>query len=146
MIRSIISLIIGVIIGYLGQRSGACFISGYRDLFLFRDRYLFKAVIGVIIGATIGFSAFSLVGGYVPSYPLLMNTPGIQFRGLWIMTLAGGIGFGFFSTLVGGCPFRLHVRAAEGDLRAISYLLGFYAGAIYFYLYLLDIVSKFIAI
>jgi hypothetical protein len=56
----------------------------------------------------------------------------IVSSGILIATVAGGIGFGFFSVYAEGCPFRQHVMAAEGKRSAWMYLLGFYAGIVYF--------------
>ena len=42
----IATLIIGLIAGFLGQRSRMCFVGGIRDLYLIKSTYLFKGLIG----------------------------------------------------------------------------------------------------
>jgi len=142
LIHAIATLVIGVLIGYLGQRSRICFIGGIRDLYLVKDFYLIKGLLGLFIGALIGFTTFSVTGGYTPGFPLLLETPGMSMKFPWVFAIVGGFGMGFFSVLAGGCPFRLHVMAGEGKKTAVAYLVGFYVGIIYFSL----IVTKLLAL
>ncbi len=129
MIASISTLILGFIIGYLGQRTNFCTISGVRDLIMLKDSYRFKGLIGIIIGSFIGYSVFWLIGGEIHNFPFGLD---ITSTGLLIAGVIGSIGMGFFSVFAEGCPFRQHVMAAEGKTSAILYLLGFYLGIVYF--------------
>ncbi len=131
MIAVAATLIIGILVGYLAQRSRFCSIGGFRDYFLARDTYLLKGYFGVLIGAGIGFAVFKFMGGSVPNYPLGMDLPPVM---LLIVMIVGGIGLGFCSVLAGGCPTRQHVMAAEGKESAVFYLVGFYIGIVYFLL------------
>lgn len=132
MIPAAATLILGFVIGYLGQRSRLCFISGYRDFFLTRNTLLLKGIFGTILGAVGGYILFSLLGGSVPGFPLLFNTPMMSSKATWLIAIIGGLGVGFVGVLAGGCPFRMHVLAAEGRKTYWFYLLGFYAGLIFF--------------
>jgi len=132
MIAAVATLVLGFVIGYLGQRSRLCFISGYRDFFLTRNTLLLKGVLGTVLGALGGFILFSLLGGSVPGFPLLSHTPLMSFKSTWLIAIIGGLGVGFVGVLAGGCPFRMHVLAAEGRKTYGYYLLGFYAGLIFF--------------
>jgi uncharacterized membrane protein YedE/YeeE len=129
MIPSLATLAIGILIGYLGQRSRFCTVSGVRDFIMLKDSYRFKGVVGLILGAAGGFAIFHFAGGAIDNYPLGMD---IVSTGILIATVAGGIGLGFFSVFAEGCPFRQHVMAAEGKRSAWLYLAGFYAGIVYF--------------
>ena len=82
MIAAVATLILGFVIGYLGQRSRLCFIAGYRDFFLTHNTLLLKGVLGAVVGALGGFTLFNWLGGSVPGFPLLL--PGI---------IAGGTSF-----------------------------------------------------
>jgi uncharacterized membrane protein YedE/YeeE len=128
-IPSLATLAIGLLIGYLGQRSRFCTISGVRDFIMLKDSFRFKGLIGLIGGAALGFALFHLAGGAINNYPLGMD---IVSTGVLISTILGGIGLGFFSVYAEGCPFRQHVMAAEGKKSAWLYLIGFYAGIVYF--------------
>jgi uncharacterized membrane protein YedE/YeeE len=126
-----ITLVVGFIIGFLGQRSRFCIISGFRDVFVIRDFYRIKGLIGLILGAVSGYILFNAIGGEVPDFPMPIQ---IESGGYWIASIVGGVGMGFFSVLAEGCPFRQHVMAGEGRHSALFYLLGFYVGIAYFYL------------
>jgi len=129
MIPVATTLIVGVLIGYLGQRSRFCIISGIRDAYLVRNFYRIKGLLGLIIGAVLGFTAFKFMGGDVPNFPAPIQ---IESAGYLIASIIGGLGLGFFSVLAEGCPFRQHVMAAEGRQSAMFYLAGFYLGIVYF--------------
>lgn len=132
MTVALASLVFGFVIGYLGQRSRMCYIAGYRDYFLVRDTYILKGVAGTFLGAIGGFTLFHFLGGQVPGFPMLLHTPGMGLRSAWLFAAVGGLGLGFFGVLSGGCPYRLHVMAFEGKKTYWAYLLGFYAGLVYF--------------
>ncbi len=131
MIPAMATLVVGVLIGYMGQRSTFCTISGIRDLILRRNSYRFRGLVGIIIGGTIGYTAFKFLGGDIPNFPLGMD---IVSPGILVATIVGGLGLGFWSVMAEGCPYRQHVMAAEGRVGAMFYLLGFYAGIAYFFL------------
>ena len=131
MIVSVVTFIVGALIGYLGQRSAFCIISGIRDFFFIKNTYRLRGLLGVIIGGVIGYTAFSLIGGDVPEFPLGIETTMV---GIWVTGIIGGIGLGFWSVLAEGCPFRQHVMAAEGREGARFYLFGFYIGIVFFFM------------
>jgi uncharacterized protein len=131
MIAVAATLIVGILVGFLVQRSRFCSIGGFRDFFLARDTYLLKGYGGLILGAAAGFILFKMVGGNVPGFPLGMDFPPLT---AFIAMVVGAIGLGFFSVLSGGCPTRQHVMAAEGKESAVFYLVGLYAGIVYFFL------------
>lgn len=131
MIQVAATLIVGIIVGYIVQRSRFCSIGGFRDFFLARDTYLLKGYGGLLVGAAAGFILFKATGGKVPNFPLGMDFPPLA---PFIAMVVGAIGLGFFSVLAGGCPTRQHVMAAEGKESAVFYLIGLYAGIVYFFL------------
>jgi hypothetical protein len=132
MTAAVATLLLGFVIGYLGQRSRLCFISGYRDLLLTGDSTLVKGVLGGFGGALAGYVIFYFAGGTVPEFPALLRTPGMDSARVWVTTLVSGFGVGFVGVLAGGCPFRMHVLAAEGRRTYWFYLLGLYLGLIFF--------------
>jgi uncharacterized protein len=131
MTLGLATLVLGLLIGYLGQRSRLCFISGYRDLLLMRDRHLLKGVFGTLLGALIGYALFQRIGGAVPLFPLLRHSDLSSSIKLTPIVI-GGLGMGFVGALAGGCPFRMHVLAAEGKRTYWFYLMGFYLGLVLF--------------
>jgi uncharacterized membrane protein YedE/YeeE len=131
MIASIATLVLGFVIGYLGQRSRLCFVSGYRDFMLTHDTTLLKGVGGAFLGALGGYVLFSLLGSGVIGFPMLLQTT-ILTRPAIIITIVSALGVGIVGALSGGCPYRMHVLAAEGKKTYWVYLLGFYAGLVFY--------------
>ena len=130
MTAAIATLIVGVVIGYLGQRSRMCFIGGIRDFILVRDWYLLKGLIAFGLTAWIAFPLARLLGaGVVGPF----STPDVLAIGL---TVLGGFGVGYFSTLANGCPLRQHVMAAQGVRSSVTYLAGFLGGAVLFHVWI----------
>lgn len=127
MTAAIATLVIGVILGYLGQRSRMCFVGGIRDFILVRDTYLLRGLIAFGLTAWLAFPLVGLLVGTRPG-PL-----GVSDAVTVLLTILGGFGVGYFSTLANGCPFRQHVLAAQGVRSSIAYLVGFFAGAVAFH-------------
>lgn len=100
---------------------------GIRDFLLVRDTYLLKGLLAFGLTAWLAF----------PFAGLLVGTRAGSFGGSDAVTLGltivGGFGVGFLSTLANGCPFRQHVLAAQGVRSSIAYLAGFFAGAVMFH-------------
>lgn len=120
------TLMIGLLLGYLGQRSRLCFVGGLRDFILVGDTDLLKGLAGFALTAWV---AFPVTDWIVPGDPTPwdLDAVGVMLTGL------GAVGVGFFSTLANGCPFRQHVLAAQGAVSSMSYLAGFFAGAVIFH-------------
>ena len=127
MTAALATLTIGVILGYLGQRSRMCFIGGVRDFILVRDTYLLKGLIAFGLTAWLAFPLVGLVAGAQPA------AAGASDIVTLALTVVGGWGVGFVSTLANGCPFRQHVLAAQGVRSSMAYLAGFFAGAVIFH-------------
>ena len=127
MTAAISTLVIGVILGYLGQRSRMCFVGGIRDFILVRDTYLLKGLIAFGLTAWVAFPLFGLFNGSHPGPFASSDLITV------LLTVIGGFGVGYFSTLANGCPFRQHVLAAQGIKSSIAYLGGFLAGAVIFH-------------
>ena len=149
MLIVLLSLFLGIVTGFLGQRSRMCFIGGIRDYFLVKDKELIKGLIsffssagityiciGLISKLFISSSSLSVSNIYFPSFiDILLSKQGT-------ISIIGGIGLGFFATLSGGCPIRHHVMAGQGRIDSILYLLGFYSGIFVFYFLILRYLSN----
>ncbi len=148
----LVTLIVGLIAGFVGQRSRFCSVGGFRDFLIARDTTLLLGVVALFAAAWL---TFPLVEAYetltAPTVveqseglggldPLAVedDTDLLSDEGGWPgMTLAavifvGGIGVGAVSTVAGGCPFREHVLAGQGSRQAVFYLIGFYIAALAF--------------
>lgn len=126
-VAAIASLVVGLIIGFMGQRSRMCFVGGIRDFIIVRDTYLLK---GLIAFGLVAWIAFPLVG---ESSATFTNETFGSDNLMYLLTAIGGFGVGAFSIIANGCPFRQHVLAAQGIISSITYLAGFYVGAVIFH-------------
>ena len=129
MTAAIASLLIGLALGYLGQRSRMCFVGGIRDFILVRDTALLKGLAAFGLTAWVAFPLAHLVTGKTPGAPT--GTDVITL----LLTIAGAFGVGYVSTLANGCPLRQHVLAAQGVRSSMTYLGGFFAGAVIFHVW-----------
>jgi uncharacterized membrane protein YedE/YeeE len=141
------TLIVGFIAGFLGQRSRMCFVGGIRDLYLIKSSYLFKGLIGFLIAAFAGYIFFNNniafpwfvengVLSAIAGAPCVLGIPALG------IAIFGGFGIGFFAILSGGCPFRNTVMTAEGNLKALLYVIGFLAGALIFHLFIFHFIQS----
>lgn len=119
--RPEISLIAGLFLGAVCQRSRFCITGSIRDAMLTRSFWPAAGVITALLGAMIlnvFTDQFSL--GYY-------DQPGAHLE--WVWSIIGMILVGIVSVYVGGCPFRQIVKAGEGDLDALSVVVGMVIGA-----------------
>ncbi len=117
----LISLVIGLAIGFLAQKSRFCTMGALRDLILFKQGHLFSGIIGLTAAA---FLTNLLLHQFNPGF---IGQPVAHTMHLWNflgMALAG-IAF----TLAGGCPGRQLFLSGEGDGDAAIFVVGMIAGA-----------------
>ena len=136
MIGAVASLVVGLIIGYLGQRSRMCFVGAVRDFVLIRDTDLLKGVLAFVLVAWVSFPIVGLVGGPQEAIGGIVTWQALALAAI------GGFGVGYASTLANGCPFRQHVLAGQGVVNAVTYLAGFFVGAVIFHTTVAPIVIR----
>ncbi len=135
---AIASLIVGLIIGFVGQRSRMCFVGGIRDFILVRDTQLLRGLVSFGLVAWIAFPASEMLGGVgVGDF----SAPTVTTVALAVV---GGFGVGYVSILANGCPFRQHVLAAQGSVNSIIYLTGFFTGAVVFHTVVSPLIQRFV--
>lgn len=122
-----VSLVIGLVVSFLAQRTRMCFVGAWRDVFLVRDFYLLSGVIAFFIAALVtnyvvgNFGAAGIYHWGFTSQPIAHDNHLWNFLGMGLLGLA--------ATLIGGCPLRNLILAGEGDTDAGVTVLGFLAGA-----------------
>ena len=117
----IFSIAVGLIVGFLAQRSRFCTMGAFRDVILIRDFHLISGVAALLIFA---FAANMLLGQFKPGFE---GQPVAHTDHLWNflgMTLAG-LAF----VLAGGCPGRQLFLSGEGDMDAAIFATGMIVGA-----------------
>ena len=117
----ILSLIIGLVVGFLAQKSRFCTMGAIRDLILFRQTHLFLGLLGLVIAA---FITNLILNQFNPGFAGQPVAHTMHFWNFAGMTLAG-LAF----ALAGGCPGRQLFLAGEGDGDAAIFAIGMIVGA-----------------
>ncbi|MBC2694825.1 MAG: YedE-related selenium metabolism membrane protein [Desulfobacteraceae bacterium] len=117
----IISLAVGLAIGFIAQRSRFCTMGAFRDLILFRQVHLLSGVIALVITA---FIVNLIVGQFHPGFA---SQPVAHTMQIW--NFGGMVLSGLAFSLAGGCPGRQLFLAGEGDGDAAIFVLGMIVGA-----------------
>jgi len=117
----LISLVAGLVTGAVALKTRMCLSGGFRDFFLVKDTFLLKTY-GLIflsaMAANFFFGTFKL--GFT-GQPLAHTMHLWNFLGLYLVGVA--------ATLLGGCPLRQLIMAADGNTDAGVCVLGMLAGA-----------------
>ncbi len=117
----LISLAVGLLIGFMAQRTRFCTMGSIRDVILMRDYHLISGVGALVVAAFItnlvlGQVKFGFVGQPVAHSSHLWNFLGMVLAGLAF-------------ALAGGCPGRQLFLSGEGDGDASVFVLGMIVGA-----------------
>jgi len=116
-----ISLVAGLVIGGLAQRSRFCTMGALRDLFLVRDVHL---LLGVGAFTVTAFVVNLALGQF---HAGLAGQPAAHTQHVWNFLGMALAGLAF--ALAGGCPGRQLILAGEGDTDSAVFVLGMFAGA-----------------
>lgn len=117
----LVSLVIGLVIGFLAQRSRFCTMGAVRDVILIRDYHLISGLVTLIVAAfltNLALGQFKV--GYV-GMPIAHSS--------WLWNTLGMVLAGLAYSLAGGCPGRQLFLSGEGDGDAAIFVLGMIVGA-----------------
>lgn len=139
----LVTLLIGLLVGYLGQRSGFCSIGAFRDYFLFRHTRLLSGYLALIVASFAGYLLFWFLTPQAmehffwaftsnPLTPVPGAPAGLVPAAYLIFAAIPGFLVGFVCVLLGGCPFRQAVMASEGSYRGAFFVIGMCVGSILF--------------
>jgi len=117
----LVSLLVGLTIGFLAQRSRFCTMGALRDLILFKQIHLFSAFLALLIAAFITNLILNQFHVGFTNQPIAHSLHVWNFAG---MALAG-----LCFALAGGCPGRQLFLSGEGDGDAAVFVLGMIVGA-----------------
>ncbi len=117
----LISLVAGLAIGALAQRSRFCTMGALRDVMLTRDFHLLGGVIALMVFA---FAANLILGQFKAGFE---GQPVAHTNHLWNFLGMSLSGLAF--ALAGGCPGRQLFLSGEGDADAGIFVLGMITGA-----------------
>ncbi len=117
----LISLVAGLIIGFLAQRTRFCTMGSVRDVILMRDMHLISGVGALLVAAFVVNLLLGQVHFGFAAQPVGHSNQVWNFLG---MALAG-LAF----AQAGGCPGRQLFLSGEGDGDAAVFVLGMISGA-----------------
>lgn len=117
----VFSLVAGLLVGGLAQRTRLCMVGGTRDMILFKDSYLFLAFLSIIVFSFITNAIFGFVDVGFAGQPIAHTD------GLW--NFLGMVLVGWGSVLLGGCPLRQLILAGEGNTDSAVTVMGLIVGA-----------------
>jgi YedE family putative selenium metabolism protein len=116
-----VSLVVGLAVGVVAQRSRFCTMGAIRDLILFRQPHLFLGMLALLVAA---FLTNLVVAQFHPGF---VGQPVAHTQEVW--NFMGMVVAGLAFALAGGCPGRQLFMAGEGDGDAGVFVLGMIAGA-----------------
>lgn len=121
----ILSLIVGLFLGFLFQKSRFCMVASVRDTFLFKETYALQGIIALVLFA---FVTNIILGQFHLDFPSAeISQPIAHNDTMW--NFLGMLLAGFALTLAGGCPGRQIILSGEGDSDAGVFILGAIIGA-----------------
>ncbi len=117
----IISLIAGLVVGALAQKTRLCTVGGIRDAVMFKEYTLLLGFIAIIVFAIVG---NLVIGKFNLGFA---EQPIAHTDGLWNFLGMALVGWG--SVLLSGCPLRQLILAGEGNADSAVTALGMIVGA-----------------
>jgi YedE family putative selenium metabolism protein len=117
----IVSLVIGLAVGFLAQRSRFCTMGAFRDFILFRQSHLLLGILALVVFA---FIVNLILGQFHAGF---VKQPVAHTMHVW--NFGGMVLAGLAFALAGGCPGRQLFLAGEGDGDAAVFVLGMIVGA-----------------
>ena len=117
----IISLVVGLGVGFLAQRTRFCTMGAIRDVVLIRDFHLFTGIFALVV---VAFVVNLILGQFKPGF---VNQPIAHDNYLWNFLGMALSGLAF--ALAGGCPGRQLILSGEGDGDAAVFVVGMIVGA-----------------
>lgn len=117
----LLSLVAGLLLGGLAQRSRFCITGSVRDTFLMGRRTPLIWGLGAFL--LIAVISNLIAGRFHPGF---YGQPGAHLEYAW--SFLGMLLVGWLSVLIGGCPFRQLIKAGEGDADAGLVVIGMLLG------------------
>jgi uncharacterized membrane protein YedE/YeeE len=116
------SFLLGCAAGFVMHRSDFCIAGMFRDLFLFRNRFMLRMLVLAVVASMVLFETARLLGLLSP-YPFpLLGPPSLA-------NLGGGLLFGAGMVLAGGCVVGTLYKMGSGSLVGALAFAGLIAGS-----------------
>ncbi len=118
----IASAVAGLSAGFVMHRSDFCVAGMFRDLFLFRNGFMLRQLLLLVVVSMVLFEAGRLTGLIPPGPFPLLGAPALT-------SVAGGLLFGIGMVLAGGCVVGTLYKLGAGSLLGGVALIGMVAGS-----------------
>ena len=123
-----ISLVAGLVVGALAQRTRMCMVGGIRDVVLFKETKLLMGFVTLFVAALV---ANLILNGAVDGKTFFKlgfeSQPVAHTAHIW--NFLGMLLVGYGCTLLGGCPLRQLILAGEGNTDSAITVTGLVVGA-----------------
>lgn len=116
----ILSLVIGLAVGVLAQKSRMCFAGSLRDVFIMKDFSLLSIIAGIFV-VMLGYNIATNNFAFVAYGPIA------HAQTIW--NILSMFAVGFAAVLLGGCPLRQTVLAASGSSDSAVTFMGMLVGS-----------------
>lgn len=123
----LISLLAGLIVGALAQRTRLCMVGGIRDMILFREFKLLTGFIAIFVSALVMNLIVTAISPDTYFRLAFDAQPVAHMDGMW--NALGMLLVGFACVLLGGCPLRQLILAGEGNTDSAVTVIGLLLGA-----------------
>ncbi|HEX9137363.1 MAG TPA: YeeE/YedE family protein [Nitrospirota bacterium] len=127
------AILMGLGLGYVLQRGRFCLNSAFRDIIFIQDLTLFRAYLLSVVVAIIGSNLIEDLGflqAINPDTGALEATMLMRQTFVPVANILGGFLFGLGIVLAGGCASGIVYRIGEGQLSALTAIIGFFFGAV----------------
>jgi uncharacterized membrane protein YedE/YeeE len=127
------AILLGLGLGYILQRGRFCLNSAFRDIIFIQDLTLFRAYLFALVVAIIGSNLLEDMGllqVFNTDTGALETTALMRQAFVPVANVLGGFLFGIGIVLAGGCASGIVYRIGEGQLSALTAIIGFFFGAV----------------
>ena len=122
-----ISLIAGLVVGALAQRTRMCMVGGIRDVILFKETKLLAGFVALFVAALAGNLILNATQGGGFFKLGFASQPVAHTAHIWNFLGMALVGYG--CTLLGGCPLRQLILTGEGNTDSAITVTGLVVGA-----------------
>lgn len=123
-----ISLIAGLVVGALAQRTRMCMVGGIRDVVLFKETKLLAGFAALFVAALVGNLILNVAVEGKTFFKVGFESQAVAHTA-HIWNFLGMMLVGYGCTLLGGCPLRQLILAGEGNTDSAITVTGLVVGA-----------------
>jgi len=123
LIMMSVNLLLGTAVGYVLHRSDYCFAGMFRDFFLFKQSFMLRTLLLLVISSMV-FIELARLAGLLPLHPSPLLKPPT------LTNLLGGFIFGVGMVLAGGCVVGTVYKMASGNLLSSIAFVGLLVGSV----------------